>query len=119
MKLALTLTLLTLNAADPMMLGKYTPNVITRFYRSPEVCLVAQNYTVAADMWGVGCILAEMFRRKPIIMGTTDLDQFMRIMDLVGTPTEDNFPGWSRYPGFASLEGIRFRMNSIKRVFDE
>ena len=101
------------------MAGKYTPNVVTRFYRPPEICLTAQDYTIACDLWGIGCIFAEMFRRKPILMGTSDLDQFLRIMDLVGTPTEESFPGWYMYPGFAQLEGMRFKVNMLRRWFQD
>lgn len=101
------------------MKGKYTPNVVTRFYRAPEICLVAKDYTTMVDMWSCGCIFAEMFRRKPILMGSTDLDQLLKIFDLVGTPTEDEYPGWYNYPGFAHLESLRFTVNIIYDVFHE
>jgi serine/threonine protein kinase len=47
--------------------GKYTPHVITRWYRPPEVCMGARDYSTAVDIWGVGCIFAEMVILKSII----------------------------------------------------
>ena len=38
----------------------YTHTVATRWYRAPELLLAARAYGPAADMWAVGCILAEM-----------------------------------------------------------
>ncbi|KAF8324306.1 kinase-like domain-containing protein [Cantharellus anzutake] len=78
-------------------LQKYTNSVVTRWYRSPELLLGQRKYEGWVDMWGVGCIFAEMFQRRPIMPGTSDLDQLTKIFDLCGSPTEENFPGWSAY----------------------
>ncbi|KAI6904900.1 hypothetical protein D0869_02627 [Hortaea werneckii] len=77
----------------------YTSLVVTRWYRPPELLLTLKRYTPAIDMWGVGCIFGEMFERKPILEGKTDIDQCVRIFKLVGSPTEQNMPGWSDLPG--------------------
>ena len=44
-----------------------TDYVTTRWYRAPEIILTVKNYTAAVDMWSVGCILAEMILRKPLL----------------------------------------------------
>ncbi|KAF9509656.1 hypothetical protein BS47DRAFT_1396698 [Hydnum rufescens UP504] len=75
----------------------YTNSVVTRWYRSPELLLGQRKYEGWVDMWGVGCIFAEMFYRKPIMPGTSDADQLTRIFQLCGSPTEENFPGWNKY----------------------
>ena len=50
-----------------------TDYVITRWYRAPEMLLQWKRfspYTFAVDVWSVGCIFAEMLKRKPILNGT-------------------------------------------------
>ncbi|KAF2721333.1 Pkinase-domain-containing protein [Polychaeton citri CBS 116435] len=77
----------------------YTSLVVTRWYRPPELLLTLRRYTPAIDMWGVGCVFAEMFERKPILEGRTDVDQCHRIFQLVGSPNDQNMPGWSDLQG--------------------
>ncbi|KAF8306766.1 Pkinase-domain-containing protein [Clavulina sp. PMI_390] len=74
----------------------YTNSVVTRWYRSPELLLGARKYEGWVDMWGVGCIFAEMFQRKPVLPGSSDTDQLVKIFTLCGSPNEENFPGWNR-----------------------
>lgn len=77
----------------------YTGMVVTRWYRAPELVLGQQMYTTAVDMWGVGCVFAEMFRREPILRGTSDSDQAVCIFKLLGSPTQANMPGFDELPG--------------------
>ncbi|KAF4547976.1 Serine/threonine-protein kinase bur1-like protein [Elsinoe fawcettii] len=82
----------------------YTTLVVTRWYRPPELLLQLRRYTPAIDMWGAGCVFAELFERRPILEGKTDLNQAEIIFELVGSPNEDNMPGWGALPG---CEGVR------------
>ena len=77
----------------------YTEMVVTRWYRPPELLVGQRNYGPPIDMWGVGCILAEMITRKPIFKGTSEINQLELISALCGSPNDDNFPGWSKLPG--------------------
>ncbi|KAH6684383.1 kinase-like domain-containing protein [Halenospora varia] len=77
----------------------YTTLVVTRWYRPPELLLQLRKYTTAIDLWGVGCVFGEMLVGKPILAGDSDTNQMNIIFDLVGTPTEENMPGWSQLPG--------------------
>ncbi|KAF2789290.1 Pkinase-domain-containing protein [Melanomma pulvis-pyrius CBS 109.77] len=77
----------------------YTTLVVTRWYRPPELLLQLRRYTPAIDMWGAGCVFGEMFKRKPILAGTSDLHQAQIIFELVGSPNDQNMPGWSSLPG--------------------
>lgn len=63
-----------------------TPGVVTRWYRPPELLLGERQYTQAVDLWGIGCIFGEMMKRRPILTGTSELDQLSRIFDICGSP---------------------------------
>lgn len=65
-----------------------TDYVVTRWYRAPEVVLLASEYTRAIDVWSVGCILCELIGRKPIFTGKDHLHQIRKILEVIGTPTE-------------------------------
>ncbi|WFD29853.1 [pyruvate dehydrogenase (acetyl-transferring)] kinase [Malassezia sp. CBS 17886] len=77
----------------------YTDMVVTRWYRPPELLAGQRNYGPPVDMWGIGCILAEMVTGRPIFKGSSEINQLELIAALCGSPTEDNFPGWSSLPG--------------------
>jgi len=66
-----------------------TDYVVTRWYRAPEVVLLASEYTKAIDMWSVGCILCELIGRKALFTGKDHLDQIRKIVDILGYPAEE------------------------------
>ena len=65
-----------------------TDYIATRWYRAPEVILSWKQYTGAIDVWSVGCILAELIRRKPLLPATTEQEQMMMITNLIGKPDQ-------------------------------
>ncbi|KAL8874539.1 MAG: hypothetical protein Q9174_000126 [Haloplaca sp. 1 TL-2023] len=95
----------------------YTTLVVTRWYRPPELLLQLRRYTTAIDMWGVGCVFGEMFKGKPILAGSTDLNQAQIIFDLVGSPTEENMPGWTLLPGCDGVKTFSPRPSTLAQVF--
>lgn len=64
-----------------------TEYVATRWYRAPEVMLTAAKYSKAMDIWSCGCILAELFAKRPICPGKDYRHQLMLIFSIIGTPT--------------------------------
>ena len=60
--------------------------VVTRWYRAPELLFGAKFYGAAVDMWSVGCILAELLKREPFMPGQSDIDQLSHIVTKLGTP---------------------------------
>ncbi|KAL4787759.1 kinase-like domain-containing protein [Aspergillus varians] len=96
---------------------EYTTLVVTRWYRPPELLLQLRRYTSAIDMWGVGCVFGEMFKGKPILAGNSDLNQAQLIFGLVGTPTEENMPGWSSLPGCEGVKSFGNRLGNLAEVF--
>ncbi|RYP73268.1 hypothetical protein DL771_003697 [Monosporascus sp. 5C6A] len=97
---------------------EYTSLVVTRWYRPPELLLNLKKYTTAIDMWGVGCVFGEMLLGKPILAGESDKHQLEIIFDLVGSPTEQNMPGWKQLPGAEGLTP-RPRPASLSQRFRE
>ncbi|EAL92041.1 serine/threonine protein kinase, CMGC, CDC2/CDK sub [Aspergillus fumigatus] len=97
----------------------YTTLVVTRWYRPPELLLQLRRYTTAIDMWGVGCVFGEMFKGKPILAGSSDLNQTQLIFNLVGTPTEENMPGWSSLPGCEGVKSFGYKPGSLREVFKD
>ncbi|CAL8371981.1 unnamed protein product [Boreogadus saida] len=65
--------------------------VVTLWYRAPEV-LLQSSYATPVDLWSVGCIFAEMFRRRPLFRGNSDVDQLGKIFDVVGVPSVEDWP---------------------------
>lgn len=98
---------------------EYTTLVVTRWYRPPELLLQLRRYTTAIDMWGVGCVFGEMFKGKPILAGNSDLNQAQMIFDLVGSPTEENMPGWSSLPGCEGISSFQYRPSTLPQIFRE
>jgi serine/threonine protein kinase len=76
---------------------RYNNNVVTRWYRAPELILGSETYSEAIDVWAVGCILAEFMDRKPLFPGSDDRDMAQRIFSMLGTPTEASWPGVEKY----------------------
>ena len=97
----------------------YTTMVVTRWYRPPELLLQLRRYTTAVDMWGVGCVFGEMFKGKPILMGNSDLDQAHRVFALVGSPNEENMPGWTQLPGCDGVTTFDPTPSALHQVFRE
>lgn len=67
-----------------------TDYVVTRWWRAPEVVLLPSQYTRAVDIWSIGCILAEMFGRRPCFPGKDHVDQIAKTFDVMGTPSESD-----------------------------
>ncbi|XP_074599980.1 cyclin-dependent kinase 1 isoform X2 [Brevipalpus obovatus] len=78
----------------------YTHEVVTLWYRAPEVLLNAERYSTPVDIWSVGCIFAEMATKKPLFHGDSEIDQLFRIFRTLGTPTEEIWPGVSKLPSY-------------------
>jgi cyclin-dependent kinase 7 len=78
-----------------------TANVITRWYRPPELLFGAKHYSGAVDVWSVGLVLAELIIRNPYLPGNSEVEQIALISRQIGTPTEDNWPGVTQLSGYA------------------
>ncbi|KAG2483158.1 hypothetical protein HYH03_017950 [Edaphochlamys debaryana] len=71
------------NCADPRDAERMSSYVVTRWYRAPEV-LLSMEYGPAADIWAMGCTIAELAMGEPLMPGTSTVDQLWRIMRIFG-----------------------------------
>eukprot|EP00669_Euglena_mutabilis_P009715 TRINITY_DN455_c0_g1_i2.p1 TRINITY_DN455_c0_g1~~TRINITY_DN455_c0_g1_i2.p1 ORF type:complete len:150 (-),score=21.25 TRINITY_DN455_c0_g1_i2:721-1170(-) len=66
---------------------EYSHNVITKYYRAPEILMAARYYNTAIDLWSVGCIFAEMVAKKVLFPGLTDIHMVRLIFGMFGVPS--------------------------------
>ncbi|XP_054093292.1 cyclin-dependent kinase 14 isoform X2 [Callithrix jacchus] len=92
----------------------YSNEVVTLWYRPPDVLLGSTEYSTCLDMWGVGCIFVEMIQGVAAFPGMKDIqDQLERIFLVLGTPNEDTWPGVHSLPHF---KPERFTLYSSKNL---
>ena len=90
---------------------KLTKNVITRWYRPPELLFGSQEYNESVDIWGLGCVLAELALQKPLFQADSDLNQICKIFEVTGNPNDVTWPDAKNLPFFFTfneLEGTGF-----------
>jgi len=76
----------------------YTNEVVTLWFRAPDILLGAKSYSNPIDMWSVGCIFAEMVNLKPLFAGSSEGDQLKKIFKVMGTPSIEKWPGLADLP---------------------
>ena len=75
-----------------------TNNVVTMWYKAPELLLGSQRYSYAVDVWSAGCVLAELELGRPLFPGKTEVEQLEIIFRTLGTPSTDDWPGLTELP---------------------
>jgi serine/threonine protein kinase len=78
----------------------YTHEVVTLWYRAPEVLLGSKHYFPSLDMWSLGCIMAELATSRPLFPGECEIHQLFLIFQALGTPNETLWEGVSDLPDF-------------------
>lgn len=78
-------------------------NVVTRWYRSPELLFGAKHYDTAVDIWSIGIIFAELMLRTPYLPGQDDINQLDVTFRALGTPTEANWPNVTSLPLYNAI----------------
>jgi len=89
----------------------YTHEVVTLWYRAPDVLMGSRKYSTPVDLWSVGCIFGEMAAGRPLCPGTSDADQLTRIFKLLGTPDETIWPDMVQLPEYKS----DFQVHQVER----
>jgi cyclin-dependent kinase len=100
----------------------YTHEVVTLWYRAPDVLLGSRKYSTPVDVWSIGCIFAEMVNGTPLFKGTSEETQLDTIFRHLGTPSEATFPGvsdlpdWKEFPQYPAPENLH---NLVPKLDDE
>jgi serine/threonine protein kinase len=89
-----------LSRAFGIPLPAYTHEVVTLWYRAPEILLGGKRYSTPVDIWSIGCIFAEMATRKPMFTGDCEIDQLFKIFRCLGTPTAKTWPAVVDLPDY-------------------
>ncbi|GFR51619.1 hypothetical protein Agub_g14046, partial [Astrephomene gubernaculifera] len=77
-----------------------THQIGMRWYRPPELLFGGRTYGAAVDVWAAGCVFAEMMLRRVWFRGSSDVDQLRLIFEVLGSPSESNWPGVSSLPNY-------------------
>lgn len=95
----------------------YTNKVITLWYRPPELLLGEERYGPAIDVWSCGCILGELFLKKPLFQANQEPAQLEMISRLCGTPTPAVWPNVIKLPLFHTLKAKKQYRRKIREDF--
>ena len=77
----------------------YTHEVVTLWYRAPDVLMGSRKYSTPVDIWSCGCIFAEMINGKALFPGNNDDSQLLKIFKILGTPSPESWPAVVDLPG--------------------
>jgi cell cycle related kinase len=71
------------------------------------------------DMWSVGCVIGEMLNKSPVFpvcchtfslcltsckQGDNDIDQLVCVFRLLGSPSEQTWPGMKDLPDYGKID---------------
>ncbi|KAL9656548.1 hypothetical protein ABK040_005310 [Willaertia magna] len=83
--------------------GKLTHEVVTLWYRAPEILLGSEKYSTPVDIWSIGCIFAELVNGTALFPADSEIDMLFKIFQLLGTPTEETWQGVNSLKNFANF----------------
>lgn len=99
--------------------NSYSNEVVTLWYRPPDVLLGSTTYRTSIDIWSIGCIMAEMFTGTAPFRGATNEDQLQLIFRCFGTPNELAWPGISRLPNYTPQSWPTFAAQNFEDLMPQ
>lgn len=81
----------------------WTLQVGTHYYRAPELLLGDRAYSKGIDIWAAGCVMAELLNGEPLFPGISDFELLGLISSVLGSPSEENWPGISHLADFGKI----------------
>jgi len=96
---------------------QYTHEVVTLWYRAPEILLGSATYSIPVDMWSAGCIFGELLTKNPVFPGDSEIDQLFKIFRQLGTPTEDVWHGCTSLPDYKP-SFPKWRKKELSKLFE-
>ncbi|KWX12264.1 Kinase/ CMGC CDK [Giardia duodenalis assemblage B] len=94
---------------------QFTHEIITLWYRPPEILLGSRHYSTSVDIWSIACIWAEMLMKTPLFPGDSEIDQLFKIFEILGLPDDTTWPGVTALPDWKQ-SFPKFRGKTLKRV---
>ena len=80
-----------------------THEVVTLWYRAPEILLGAKRYSTPIDLWSIGCIFAELCTGQALFPADSEIDMLYKIFQLLGTPSETVWSGVTSLPNWKAI----------------
>ena len=93
-----------------------TQYVATRYYRAFELLLFSKSYTSAIDMWSIGVIFAEVYLRKILFPGSSQIKQLQLIIETLGTPSEEEVKSFMGSVPFSYQQLIKEKVYPKKSI---
>lgn len=81
----------------------YTKEVVTLWYRAPEILLGSTYYGPPIDIWSLGCIFYEMLTKRALFPGDSEIDQLFKIFQILGTPSEYEWSQINEMPYYKTI----------------
>ena len=97
----------------------FTEYVSTRWYRAPQAMLRGRNYNSPMDLFALGAIIAQLYTGVPLFPGSTERDQIVRILQLMGTPTKQEWPQGYKLAAQMSFDMPQFEGTSLAKAIPE
>lgn len=95
-------------------ISSLTHEVMTLWYRAPEILLDQEKYSPEVDIWSAGHVIITMLKGDALFKGDTEIDMLFSIFYALGTPTEEMWPGVTKLP-FYNKEFPKWPPRSIKK----
>lgn len=102
--------------ASGIPVKSYTHEVVTLWYRPPDVLLGSQKYSTEIDIWSAGCIFAELVNLKPLFAGQNEKDQLDKIFKVFGTPNSQSWPGCESLPQWNNHEFADYQAQELSEI---
>ncbi|KAH8877839.1 Cyclin-dependent kinase 13 [Schistosoma japonicum] len=95
----------------------YTNKVITLWYRPPELLLGEERYGPAVDIWSCGCILGEMFTRRPMFQANEEVEQLEVISRVCGYPDPAIWPNVEKLPFYSTIKPKKMYRRRLREEY--
>ena len=86
------------------------PVFVSVHYSSAPELILSEKHGKPVDIWAIGCILAELLGRSVLFTGKDYVDQVNKILEIVGTPEEEDDLGWIK-----NEAGSKYVKNFLKK----
>ncbi|KAJ1961754.1 kinase subunit of RNA polymerase II carboxy-terminal domain kinase I [Dipsacomyces acuminosporus] len=93
---------------------EFTNRVITLWYRPPELLLGTTLYGPEVDIWSLGCVMLELFMKKPMFQGQNDIDQLEQIFKHLGTPEPSVWETFKKLPWAGYMTPTHKYQNTLR-----